>query len=540
MKQVNKNKSLAALAFGAVASMATGCTALIDDAEKEIESNSSSVDEKLSQGKQLTRSSTAVSVQSGMYISGKTFRLTDKDQLPDMFNAAAGFNQVDPISFQEIIGIVSNGINVRVDLSQDAIEYLKELGSNGDEVSNDSETAENGQTNINEIADFAGKSLVGSDVKFTFEYEGTVKSVLDKVTSMANLSWKWESGKVTIFRHETKHYQFDGSLISTAFKSSVSSAEKNGGSSSSQSVDMEAKSFDVYEDLEKTLESMITKGQGRFSSNRQTGMITVTDTPRVQAAVQNYIEEMNGIFNTQIAIRAEVYEVVSDDYGNFGIDWAMAYDGSKNMSLGFESAMNTGSTPQMNLGIISPSSNFSGSKAFVNALNKVNDVTLVTSASVYTTNGESVPIQIADEVNYVEKFTRDVDDQGTVSFSVEPNSFLTGFTMNVTPRMTSDGKVSMQFAVNMSELNELKDISYGEGENEVKIQLPNRTSKNFMQKVGVSSGETVMISGFERTKNEAKTSSLGDKMAWLAGGSRAGGKKKVVTMIMLTPYVMAK
>jgi type IVB pilus formation R64 PilN family outer membrane protein len=541
MNQINAQRSGLAIAAGSIATLLTGCsTVTVDNAEKNIESNINTLDEKLSQGQQMTRSATAVSVKSGMYISGKSFKLTERDKLPKLFDARAAFNETDPVSFQEIIGVISTGINVRVDLSEDAINHLVELGQNGDTENSSSESAENGQTNINEIVDFAGKSLVGSQVKFTFEYEGTVESILDRVTSMANLFWRWENGKVTVFRHETKHYQFDGSLIDTSVKSSLSSAEKSGGSSSSQSVDMESKSLNAFSELEEILTSMISKDKGRFSFNQKSGTITVTDTPIVQQVVSEYIEEINGIFNTQIAIRAEVYEVVSDDNGNFGIDWELAYQGSKNLAADFASGMNPGSVPQMNLGIISPNSKFSGSKAFISALNKVNEVSLVTSASVYTTNGESVPIQVADEVSYVERFSREVDENGKSTFSVEPNSFLTGFTMNLTPRITSDGKVSMHFVVNIKDLNELREISFGEDGNEVVIESPNLTGKNFMQKVGVSSGETVMISGFERTRNEAKTSSIGTKDTWVAGGSRAGGKKKVVTMIMLTPYVMKK
>lgn len=541
MKQIIAKKSHLALVVGSMASLLGGCSTLtVDEAERNIESDTSDLNEKMEQGKQLTRSPTAVTVQSGMFISDKSFRLTDRDKLPKLFDTRASFYETDPVSFQEIIGVISTGINVRLDLSEDAIKYLTDLGQGGETEQSGGDSAENGQTNINEITDFAGKSLVGSKVKFTFEYEGTVESILDRVTSMANLYWKWENGKVLIFRHETKHYQFDGSLVETIVKSSMSSDEKSGGSASSQSVEMEAKSLNSFDEIKTILESMITKDDGRFSLNQKTGTITVTDTPRVQQTIAEYMEEINGVFNTQIAIRAEVYEVVSDDSGNFGIDWAMAYQGSDRIGLGFASGMNPSATPQLNLGIIDPKSNLSGSKAFISALNRVNDVSLVTSASVYTTNGETVPIQVADQVGYMEKFAKETDENGKSTFSAEPNSFLTGFTMNLTPRITSDGKVSMHFNVNIKDLNELRELSFGSGSEEIKIEMPNLTGKNFMQKVGVSSGQTVMISGFERTRNEAKTSSIGTKETWLAGGSRAGGKKKVVTMIMLTPYIMAK
>ena len=117
---------------------------------------------------------------------------------------------------------------------------------------------------------------------------------------------------------------------------------------------------------------------------------------------------------------------------------------------------------------------------------------------------------------------------------------MSGFSMSVNPRVMSDGKVSMRFAVDMSQLNEIVDFSVGDKNDGSKIQLPDKTSKNFVQRVTVGSGQTMMIAGFERAEVNAKTTSLAGKNSWFAGGSRSGGNKKVMTMILLTPYIMAK
>ena len=67
--------------------------------------------------------------------------------------------------------------------------------------------------------------------------------------------------------------------------------------------------------------------------------------------------------------------------------------------------------------------------------------------------------------------------------------------------------------------------------------MPDSQNKNFLQRVIVESGQTIMVAGFERTESAKSVDSLAGEYTYLLGGKKSGGTKKVMTVIMLTPYV---
>lgn len=536
----------------------TGCaTQVMDQAESDFDSTKSDVDARLKSNSQIGDSATAISEVNELYIAGSAFKFDNRGELPGFFSKRVVFNQLDPISFQELIGMISSDVKARIDLSSDAIAFLegKDFSSKDSKksVSPSTGTPIDGAAAIEPMVaddiDFAGLGLVGSDLTFSLEHTGTVTTLLDTITSKANLFWKWDKDHIEIFRAETRSFVFDADDVITQFNAQTNSSQdatsegatsSGGGSSSQHGTSVTSKATSIYDELESAIKSLLSPS-GSYSVSRTMGDVTVTDTPKNLDRIQTYIDDMNRSVNKRIAIRTEVYEIASDDNGNFGIDWNAINTGSSRFSMAMNTAFNGGTAPNVSLGIIDPTSNFNGTQAFINMLNKQVKTSLVTSASVFTTNGQPVPVQVADQKSYLKQITVESDaTTGAKTYSMEPGVVMSGFSMSVNPRVLSDGKVSMRFAVDMSQLNEIVDFSVGDDDSGSKIQLPDKTSKNFVQRVSVGSGQTMMIAGFERAELSSKTSSLAGKGTWFAGGSKSGGNKKVMTMILLTPYIMAK
>lgn len=546
----NFKKKIAILA--PMALIATGCSTLtINEAEEQIDNVSKKSEVKLSQGSAISATPTAVTINKGKYIAGKAFKLDEREDLPDFFKTKVDFNQPDPVSFNEILANVGEDLGKRVELSADAIEYLRGISGGQDMGGSEGNSTEELEMSASELIDYSGQGLVGSEIKYSLYHRGTVASLLDVVTARANLFWRWDKGRIEVFRHETKNYIFDGESGTTEFSAKVESAKQVqdegqfGGAASSHGTSFATSNGSVFDDLKNALESMKSR-DGRYSISKQTGAVTITDTPAVHEKVADYIEELNSIVNKRILIKTEVYEVVSDEQGNFGIDWNVIYDGSSRLGFDFGTALNAATQPNMTLGLLPGNGALSGTEAFVSALNDATEYSLVTTSRNYTTNGQPVPVQIANEKHYIKSVTSEAQtgaggiSSGNTRYQIEPGSILSGFTMTVNPRVDSEGDVAMQFAVDMSQLNSIEERQFGEGASQSVIQLPDRTSKNFIQRVSVSSGNTIMINGFERTSNESNTQSIGQKETWLAGGKRSGGKKKIMTVILVTPYIMTK
>jgi type IVB pilus formation R64 PilN family outer membrane protein len=553
---------LAAAISAAAMSLLSGC-ATYREAQSDIRATDTKSTELMKKGLELSSPASAITMDNSVYIGGSMFKVSDADDLPGFMNESTRFVKPDPVTFPEIISRVSEKLGKRVTLTSDATEFLN--GTKGDESGSTGSGAPHRgavevRPNIGEDSsksaamdplailnsvEFRAGGLPGADITFTMDYTGTVKGLLDNLAFKSNLFWKWDNGEIVFYRRETRTYTLDALPGTNSFAASVSSArdsdDAEGGvkASSSHTTDLKYAPKGLYEEISNEIKTIISK-DASFAISEQTGTVTVTDTPRNLDKVQQYILKQNGIINKQIGIRTEVYEVTRNDSDDYAMDLNMLYSGSKKYGFSLINSGISDSNKGSNLGmtILNPNSNFADSKAMLNAISAKGSVQLTTSNSVYTVNGQPVPVQVADEIHYLKKIskTQATTEGQEPTYELEPGMVMSGFSMSILPRITSTGEIMMQFAVDISKLNSLDSITVGDE----MIQLPNRSTKNFLQRVNIKSGQTLMLAGFERTESDTSGSGPGSSMLWPFGGKISGSKKKVQTVIVMTPYIMSR
>lgn len=566
---INKKILPLYMAISAAIMAATSGCATYREAGKEIKAVGKKSDDLMVRGTEVSKNSSAVSMDNSIYVGGSMFKVTDRAELAPFLNERTTFKKADSVSFPEMIGIFGDQLGRRITLTSDATEFLNGVksgsgsekgGSQGsgraDATSFSSEfgggngggAANDPLAILNAVAYRPG-GMAGQDIIFSVDYTGTVKGALDLLAFKANLFWKWENGEIVYYRKETKTFTIDALPGTNEFTAKVSSnrnteesSDSGGGGVSNESEHktmLEYKPKSLYAEIANEI-GAIKSADGVFAISEQTGTLTVTDTPKAIEKIEKYIDGLNGIVNKQIAIRTEVYEVTSNDSDNYAMDMSLLYSGSKNWGVDLINNGISDSAAGSNLGmtLLKPNSKFAGSKAILNALSETGTVSLSTSNSVYTVNGQPVPVQVADEVHYLKKVskTEGSGQDSEPSFELEPGMVISGFSMSILPRITSTGDIMMQFAVDISKLNGIDEIKVGEQ----MIQLPNRSTKNFVQRVNIRSGETLMLAGFERTENETSGEGPGSSMLWPLGGKITGKQRKVQTVIVMTPYIMSR
>ncbi|MDU8351239.1 PilN family type IVB pilus formation outer membrane protein [Pseudomonas syringae pv. actinidiae] len=559
----NKKLPLAAVISAVSMAALSGCSTF-REAGKDYQAIDDKSKDLIKRGMALTSDDSAVSVDNSVYIGGSMFKVSDRNELPAFMSERTRFVKPDSVSFPEMISQLSDQLGKRIVLTSDATEYLNgssDSDSGGSRSSNraDSTSFGDGDNKANPAQDplailnavaYRPGGIPGQDIIFSINYDGNTRGLLDLLAFKSNLFWKWDAGEIVFFRRDTKTFTIDALPGSNEFSAKVSSARSStddssgsggtsGDNSSEHSTSLSYKPKSLYEEISNEIKTIISK-DATFAVSEQTGTLTVTDTPRSLEKVQKYLDNLNGIVNKQIAIRTEVYEVTRDDSDNFAMDWNLLYNGSSKLGFDLVNSGISDSAAGSTLGmtILKPTSKFAGSKAVLNAISQKGNVSLTTSNSVYTVNGQPVPVQVADEVHYLKKVskTEGSGDDAQPSYELEPGMVMSGFSMSILPRITSDGGIMMQFAVDISKLNSLEEIAVGDE----KIQLPNRSTKNFLQRVNIKSGETLMLAGFERTESEATTSGPLSAYLWPLGGKVLGTKKKVQTVIVMTPYIMSR
>ncbi|MFK4132043.1 PilN family type IVB pilus formation outer membrane protein [Pseudomonas luteola] len=558
-----KNKKLllaAAVASAVSMSLLSGCSTY-REAQHDIRDADMKAQDLMNRGSQLSSGDSAVTMDNSVYIGGSMFKVSDADELPAFMRQTTKFVKADAVSFPEIISNLSDQLDKRIVLTSDATAFLNGTdsgkggnGGNGQSGRADSTSIPGNKSNDDDDSDplailnsvaFRAGGVPGQDIVFTMDYHGTIKGLLDTLAFKSNLFWKWDNGEIVFYRKETRTFTVDALPGTNSFSAKVSSTrdsdDAEGGSSASSNHETELtyKPKGLYEEISNEVKTIISN-DATFAISEQTGTLTVTDTPRNLDQVRQYVDRLNGIVNKQIAIRTQVYEVTRDDSDDYAIDLNMLYSGSK--KYGF-SLVNSGvgddaSGSKLGMSILSPTSKFANSSALLNAISSKGNVSLKTSNSVYTVNGQPVPVQVADEIHYLKKVskTESSTEGSEPTYELEPGMVMSGFSMSILPRITSSGGIMMQFAVDISKLNSLDKISVGDE----MIQLPNRSTKNFLQRVNIKSGETLMLAGFERTESDTTTSGPLSSALWAAGGKLSGSKKKVQTVIIMTPYIMSR
>lgn len=384
-------------------------------------------------------------------------------------------------------------------------------------------------------------SLVNREAPIVFS--GSLSGLLDLIAARYNIFWEWERNSINFFKTKSKTFRLVALPGDTSFSSSVGSKSEDdsggGGTSTATTKSdnannskIEFSSLSVWKGIEDSLNTMISE-DGKLTVTPSTGTITVDDTPTVLARVGKFIDEQNEALSRQVVINVRVLSVDLNSSDQYGLNWNEIY----RRSLGVDftnnfTAPDTGAS--LALGVL-PGSPFNGSNVFLTALSEEGKVSQVTSASIMTINNQPAPIQVGNKLAYLASSTlvRGTSGAGD-TITLEPGEVSTGFNMSVLPHILDTKKLMLQYAVDLSALKSLEPISaLG-----TSIQLPEVDTRNFLQRVIINSGDTLVISGFEQFDSSGDGQGVGHPRNALLGGSATEKEAKRIIVVLIQPVLM--
>lgn len=550
--QLRNQKTKLLLLPLAVAVM-TGCATSQHIAKDQVEIETENADRMLEQGRQFNAEPRASREFDDFFVLGSAYKASKYGDLPSTLRQNMVYKSKDMVSFSDLMTDLSRDLGLRFTYSSEAIDILSELEKPSEDspkaadwITNASATTPEINVNYNKGEQPAASDVHGSGYVFSVDHQGSLALLLDRVSNKVGLYWEWRDDHVHVFLTKQKTFSIDFMpseiKISSTVSTNRSNSDSGGGSNkTSQEVEESYETSNSYEELRENIESMLSADVGQFSLSENFGVLTVKDTPAVLEDIGDYIREINAVANTNIAIRTQVYELVVEDETDIGMDLSALLNVNDNVNLNFNSQFTSGTTPNITGSFVNANNKFQEAVSNLRANNALIDVSTVTDFVTSTKNNQAAPIQIANETGYVEEVERTPGVQGEAgSISLKPGTVLDGVTMTVLPRVLSDDSVDLSINFDIANLNSINEIRVGEGETESLIQLTDVTSKTFKNNLNISSGETVMLAGFEKTINASETNSIFGESAWWAGGSKKGGKKRVVNVILVTPYITNK
>lgn len=374
-------------------------------------------------------------------------------------------------------------------------------------------------------ATFTDKELSST---FELNYSGTATGLLDYIAIRAGVQWQYQQGRITFSRVVTRSMSVKALAGGLKTAGAVS---MGGGMTATASAES-----DVWPMLEATLKNLISP-RGRIQVDPKNGTVTVTDALQNVNAVSKFLDKQNDTMLRQIVLDVEVLQVDLKQEHASGIDWSVVSRGlggalSLNApgSVGVFSGSTGGSVGA------AMSRNDGGSvKALVNALEQYGRVTSTYSTVVATTNRQPVPLGVQSSESYLAQVTAGTSNAATgvaTGATLTPGTVSTGFSMVLMPVIMDSNRVLIESTLQVSALRELKDFSSGAGATLNRIQLPSVDSYSTMQRINVASGDTMVMSGFERETNLRDEN---DMVRGVVPGSRRGKTSKQSTVILITP-----
>lgn len=386
-------------------------------------------------------------------------------------------------------------------------------------------------------------SLMGEKIS----YSGTLSGFFDVAASRFGVSWKWndEGTEAIFFRRETKTFRIVALPGDTQLTSKISreGSGSDTASSSSQATSVQFEGLSVWKSIEDTVNSMISS-TGKAVVSPATGTITVTDVPSIVKQVEHFVRQQNASLGRQVVINVQVLSVDVSGSHDYGINWDLAYSSlSQNFGWSFSNAFSSvAGASNLSLRVLETAGGASGtadiarwrgSSAIIQALSEQGKVSQVTSAAVTTLNNQPVPVQSGRQIAYLASSETTLSGE-TSTTALTPGVVSTGFSMNLMPHILEGDQLLLQYSMDLSSLLSLNRVTSGTST----IETPEVETRNFLQRVRLNSGDTLVVAGFEQTNIDANNAGVGNARNVMAGGSVSGKKTRNALVILIQPFIL--
>jgi len=383
--------------------------------------------------------------------------------------------------------------------------------------------------------------------------------LLDSVTARLGLSWAYRDNAVHIYYVDTRVFKIAAISSKTTMEYVVQSGTSlaggsggatgaggvgggsggsnvAGGSNQTTKVAIEASLMD---DIKTTLEAMVTPGGiGRVAIGSNS--VTVTDTPASLGRIAEYMERENRNITRQAIFNVTVASVTLTDTDGFGLDLGLVYQAlSGNYGINLANAFSAGTgAASASLGVLDTATGgaarFSGSRAILSALSNQGRVSVLTNPTVTTLNMQPVPVQIAKQTSYLASVSTTNTAQVGSTATLTPGTVTTGFSMDLLPYLMDNNEMLLQFTMNLSPDARLRSAESGDN----RIEVPEIDSRIFSQRVKMTSGQTLVLSGFEQRVSNGTKSGVGSPDNWFFGGGGTSDGRREVIVILITPIIL--
>jgi type IVB pilus formation R64 PilN family outer membrane protein len=463
-----------------------------------------------------------VKVNDDIWLGNSSKIEYEGEPLPSYLESKDGITLVSnrPITLYEIGDMINRTTSLGIRYASDLEEDVRSKGEN----------------NRPGFDDSSNTDWVSPDTMMV-SYQGPLSGFLDEVSSRFGVWWKYENRDIYFYKFITKTFVIYSLPSKPSMNVSIGGSASGSGNSSSISLSSSIE-VEMWAQFEKSIEAMISEG-AKLTVSPADGTITLTATPNDIKLVAKYINEQNVRLSRQVAISAKIMQVTITDSDTYGLDLKASFgDGVTSIGVtGTQGLAAENTSSALTWGVVKK--NWSAD-AIVQAISEKNRATLVTSGTVTTLNNKPAPIQVTQKQNYISEMTKTNNgtDGSNYDISVTTEEVETGFTLDVLPRILEHGRLLLMFNMTLSDLLSLEKVSFGNADENQYVQNPKIESRAFTQEVAMTSGESLILTGYEKVSSNTDKTGTGSAENSLLGGQASASKERNILVIVLTPIVL--
>ena len=473
-----------------------------------------------------------VKVRKGLFLGQDGFRTNNGDPLPRHLETskAVSLHTGDKVNLFELVPILQQATGLRIDIRDlDAIPS----GSASNAVQ-DISVPEIGLTNAGAPTTAPSGTSNPGATKFFVNYQGPLSGFLDYVSAQIGVDWTYKGGRIKFVGPQTVTYTIWALPGTTEAEGTIGGGEAFGaGTPAKTSYKM---NVDYWEDIESGIKAIVPQDTAKYSINRTSGTITLTAFQAIHERIQDFIEAENARLSRQVAVKIDILSFTSSegDTKSANLDAVLeSMSAGLNFNVGGSTAKQTG-TPSFGFSVIDTdgtNSKWAGTNGFIQSLAKRGKVALLNSTSIIATNNQPTPISLVSAHAYLSGMTQTDEDNGDTSTELETSVINDGLNMTLTPRILSGGEIMLNYHMSLTDLVGIEEFTSANST----VQLPETTSRSFMQTVTVDSGDAVVVAAHDSTSNSRNASGPFSPKYWGLGGQDAYSRDKTKIVIIMTP-----
>lgn len=513
----------AALSLGLLA----GCSE-IKRTNENIAERQSEADAALQMAMPKGKVAQALEIDSRPYYGSHAVPITNGNALPPQFEqpGAVVMTFARPVTMSEFTRMIQSVTGMRANTSAAHGGTQANAGEGSDQT----------------FLPSGGEQVSGGRVV----WQGRLSDLLNEASDVFRADWRYDGTSITFAQEVTRTFMLHALAGELALNGSVSSGGGSGSTSNLPQVNVTSTSgLKIWEDIKAAVDTIMGDA-GSAAYSQSTGTITITSSPEVVRRVESYLNQQNSMRLRRVAVAVKVLSITANNELTLETDLTGIIKRAFN-----QASLRTVGTSATGLAIgilkkpldgvdsgAQPEDDSDGDQIEADRLvtelrlnRNIERVAIVHSGALMTLSDQPAPLQVGRQISYLARTSSTSGD--TSSVSLEPGSVDTGLMMTVLPRIVEQNRILMRISVAISDLTQLAE--FGPADNQ--IQLPEVETTGFLQNAVLTSGETLILAGFEKDQNESDTTGAPGALSLLSGAKNTS-RSRVITVLMLTSEIL--